>query len=157
MHDKEAKRSAMLGNILGAKTEERPGKGHTSAGAGEQAFSLRVDFRNGRRKRGTAWSHYSDYQWNDLGDREVLEVIFGDRMLTIEGHNLGVLYRLIDKGKLESFVEELSARILQNRANPPEDEALVTSVQFYPDFEELKKQIKGEADDQTRFTRRLER
>jgi len=154
MPDSEIRRANVLSTILG---DQKGGKGHSSVGPGEQAFSLRADFRGGRRKRGTAMSHYSDYQWDDLGDRERLEIIFGERIITIEGHNLQVLSRLIDKGKLESFEEELTARIVQLRSNPPDNEALVTSIEIYPDFEELKRQIKGEENVQTRFTRRLER
>jgi hypothetical protein len=154
MPDSEVKRSAALTNILG---DEKGGRGHSSAGAGEQAFSLRTDFRDGRRKRGMSWSHYSDYEWLDWGDHETLEVLFGEKILTVQGHNLKVLYRLIDEGKLKAFEEELNARVKQLRDNPPENEALVTSIEIYPDFEQLKQQIRGEENVQTRFTRRMER
>ena len=154
MPDSEIKRTSVLTNILG---DEKGGRGHSSAGAGEQAFSLRADFRDGRRKRGISWSHYSDYEWLDLGDHETLEVLFGEKILMVKGHNLMVLCRLIDDGKLKSFEEELSSRVKQLREHPPENEALVTSIEIYPDFEELKQQIRGEENVQNRFTRRIER
>jgi hypothetical protein len=152
----EAKRSATLTNILGT-SEERSGKGHSVAGPGEQAFSIRADFRDGRRKRALAWSHFTDYQWKDHGDHEELEIIFGDRILTIKGHNLMVLGRQIDEGKLKSFEEELTARITQAQGHPPDNEALVTSVEIYPEFDELLKEIRGESDDKQQFARRVQR
>lgn len=84
-------------------------------------------------------------------------MLFGEKILTVQGHNLKVLYRLIDEGKLKSFEEELNARVIQLRDNPPENEALVTSIEIYPDFEQLKQQIRGEDNDQARFTRRINR
>src|ERR1700674_1776793 len=94
-----------LKNILRDDASESGKKGrrrHTSAGAGGQAFTLRIDYKDGRKKRGTACSHFSDYEWTDEGEKEKLVILFGTRVVTIEGYNLLVLVREIDEGKLKS-------------------------------------------------------
>jgi len=159
MPEAETQRRDFMSDILnrGGSPEDKGGKGHTSAGAGEQAFLLRADFKDGRRKRGVGWSHFSDYEWEDLGEHEKLTVLFGDRIVTIIGHNLEVLCRLIDKGKLEAFEERITAELTQLRNNPPRDEALVKSVEIYPEFGQLIAAIKGEDDDKGRHARRVQR
>jgi hypothetical protein len=155
MPDSETRRSAALNSILGSE-DEKPNKGFTIAGAGEQAFSLRADYKDGRRKRGIAWSRYSDYEWEDLGDHERLVVIFEDRILTLEGHNLDLLARQIDEGKLKTFEEEITARVVQARNDPSHIEPVVISVDFYPKIADIVTQIKGgEEDDHHRHVRRV--
>ena len=77
-------RKEFLQEILGNKDrpDEAGARGTRAPGAGGQAFTLRADYKDGRRKRGTAWSHFSDYEWTDDGDREKLVVLFGTRMVT---------------------------------------------------------------------------
>jgi len=129
---------------------------YTTCGPGEQAFSLRTDYKTGRKKRSIAWSHFSDYEWEDLGDRERLTVIFGDRILTIEGYKLDVLIREIDAGKLKTF-EELTTPEVQTLLNDPDEDAVVTSVDIYPSVAEIVREIKGENDDHGKHTRSLNR
>ena len=57
-----------------------------------------------------------------------------------EGHNLMVLVRQIDEGRLKAFEEDLSARMLELCDHPPANEALVERIDFYPDFEETLRQ-----------------
>jgi hypothetical protein len=145
-----------LRKIIGNDESGKQGrKRHTSAGAGGQAFSLRADFKDGRKKRGTAWSHFSDYEWTDEGDRERLIVIFGTRILTIEGFNLLALVREIDEGKLKTFEELASAEARELQFNPDE-EAVVVSVDVFPKFEDIVREIKGE-DDEPGFARKVSR
>jgi hypothetical protein len=119
---------------------------HTSAGTGAQAFSLRADFKDGRKKRGTAWSHFSDYEWSDEGDKEKLVILFGTRVVTIEGFNLMVLVREIDEGRLKTFEELVSSEALRLQA-APDAGAVVVSVYVFPKFEDLVKEIKGETEE----------
>lgn len=122
-----------------------------------QAFNLQVEWRDGRRKEGFAWSHYAGYKWTDDGHAERLVVIFGGRAVEIEGHNLGVLITEIREGQLNSIRELASGqgRLLQN-ANP-DNQPIITGVKAYPDFEEILKEIKGEEDDKERYARRVQR
>jgi hypothetical protein len=128
-----------LRNIIGKEARKR----YTTAGTGEQAFCLRADFKDGRKRRATAWSHFSDYEWSDEGDRETLTIIFGMRIVTIEGHRLNVFVRAIDEGKLKTFEELISAEALALQQNPDE-EPIVMSVDIYPTFKNLIEEIKGE-------------
>jgi hypothetical protein len=131
---------------------------YTLSGVGEQAFLLRGDYKDGRKKRGTAWSHFSDYEWEDLGDRERLTILFGGRIVTVEGHKLRVLYTAIDQGRLESFEEVISPEA-QLLLNDPESDVIVTSLDIYPAFADLIKEIKGDDKDAAKvgFTQRFER
>jgi hypothetical protein len=143
--------------ITGRDDHDNSGrKRHTSAGAGTQAFTLRADFKDGRKKRGTAWSHFSDYEWNDEGDIETLTIIFGDRIVTMRGFNLLVLVREIDEGKLKTFEELVSAEAKMLRENP-DDEAVVVNVEIFPEFKELVQEIKGEREHEAGHAGRLKR
>src|SRR5580658_2698140 len=113
-------RSRFVDKILEGKGDEADRSGrrrYTVSGVGKQAFVLRGDYKDGRKKRGTGWSHFSDYEWEDLGDRERLTILFGSRIVTVEGHKLDVLYTAIDQGRLETFEELTSPEaqlLLQN-------------------------------------------
>jgi len=122
-----------------------------------QAFTLHVEWKDGRHTEGFAWAHYSGYQWLDIGDHEKLLLIFGPRALEIEGHNLGVLVTEIRDGQLNSIREmpTVQQKLLgqSNEGNQP----IISAVRAYPDIDEILKQIKGDDDVQDRFTRRIER
>jgi hypothetical protein len=153
-------RSQYLKDIM-EKTSPKGESGrrrYTISGAGEQAFLLRGDYKDGRKKRGTAWARFSDYEWEDLGDRERLTILFGDRIVTIEGFKLKVLYTAIDKGKLESFEELMSPEVLM-LAQDPDSDVIVTSLDIYPTFADLVKEIKGEDKDAAKggFAQRIGR
>jgi hypothetical protein len=122
-----------------------------------QSFNLHVERRDGRRAEGFAWSHYVGYQWTDEGEHEKLVVIFGERAVEIEGHNLGILVTEIRDGQLNGIREMASgqARLLAH-ANA-DNEPVITAVRSYPDFDEILKEIKGENDDKARHARRAER
>ena len=130
-----------------AYTKERQ---HTA-----QAFNLHVERRDGRQAEGFAWSHYAGYRWTDEGERERLVVIFGGRAVEIEGHNLGVLVTEIREGQLNS-IRELVSREATLMANQDKDGGpVISSVRFYPDFDEVLKEIKGEDDDKSHHVRRV--
>jgi hypothetical protein len=148
-------KSKFLGKILDGKgpgTDE--GKSFTSERQHTaQAFNLHVERRDGRHSEGFAWSHYAGYQWTDEGSVERLVVLFGERAIEIEGHNLGVLVGEIREGQLNSIKELVTAQatLKQETADP---EPVISSVKTYPDFEEVLKEIKGEDDRETGHARR---
>jgi hypothetical protein len=122
-----------------------------------QSFSLHVEYRDGRRAEGFAWSHYAGHRWSDDGERETLVVIFGERAVEIEGHNLGVLIAEIRDGQLNGIRELASGQRALLRQSNPDNEPIITGVKCYPEFEEILKEIKGENDDKSRHARRFER
>jgi hypothetical protein len=121
-----------------------------------QAFNLHVERRDGRRCEGFAWSHYNGYQWTDEGDKERLVVMFGERAIEIEGHNLSVLVGEIREGQLNSIRELSTAQATLKQANA-EKEPIITGIKSYPDFADVLRDIKGEDDDKNRHARRFER
>jgi len=122
-----------------------------------QSFSLHVEYRDGRRAEGFAWSHYAGHHWTDDGERERLVVIFGDRAVEIEGHNLGVLVTEIRDGQLNAVRELPGAQNALLRQNNPDNEPIIASVKSYPEFGEILKEIKGGNDDKSKHARRIER
>ena len=125
-----------------------------------QAFNLHVERRDGRRAEGFAWSHYNGYQWTDEGERERLVVMFGERAIEIEGHNLGVLVGEIREGQLNLIRELGTAQAALKQANAG-NEPIITFIKSYPDFDEILNEIKGDNERETRgdpgFTRRVRR
>jgi hypothetical protein len=123
-----------------------------------QAFTLHVERRDGRKSEGFAWSHYTGYQWTDEGSHEKLTLIFGDRILEIEGHNLNLLVDEIREGQLNGIRELTTGQRKILEQDNPDNQPIVSSVRTFPDFDEIAKQIKGEEDEQhTRNARRAER
>lgn len=123
-----------------------------------QAFSLHVEWLDGRRSQGFAWSHYAGYEWEDEGSEERLTILFGPRAVEITGKNLGVLIDDIREGKLNRIRELPGARRKQLEHGNPDDEPVVRAIQVYPDFRAMLEEIKGEYDEQhTRSARRAQR
>lgn len=123
-----------------------------------QAFTLHVDYRDGRQSEGFAWAHYAGYRWSDNSDSERLLLIFGPRAVEIEGHNLGVLVTEIRDGQLNSIRELPSGQQMLLRQSNPDNQPIIALVRSYPDMEAILKEIKGEDDDdQSRHARRLQR
>jgi hypothetical protein len=138
----EAK-SRFVERILDGKNAE-DGKAFTSERQlTAQAFNLHVEKRDGRHSEGFAWSHYVGYQWTDGGENERLVVLFGDRALEIEGHNLKSLVEEIRQGQLNGVKELATAQAMLKQANA-ETEPVISSVRMYPDFEEMLRELKGD-------------
>jgi hypothetical protein len=112
-----------------------------------QAFNLHVEYRDGRRSEGFAWSHYGGNQWSDDGSHETLVVMFGARAVEIEGHNLGVLVSKIREGQLNGIRELSGAQALSLQESNPDNQPIITAVRSYPDFAELLKELKGGDDE----------
>lgn len=119
-----------------------------------QAFTLHVEYRDGRHSEGFPWSHYGGHNWKDDGERERLVLLFGERALEIEGYNLKILVAEIREGQLNGIKELVSrqATLLESANN--ESEPVIASVKAYPDFEQILSELKGEDDDKHRHARR---
>ena len=66
----EAPKSRTLDRILDRGDEEKSftkERQHTA-----QAFTLHVEWKDGRRTEGFAWAHYLGYRWADEGETEKL-------------------------------------------------------------------------------------
>jgi hypothetical protein len=120
------------------------------------AFGLGVRFKDGRSSEGFSWADYRGCRWEDLGDKERVTVIFGARVVTVEGYNLDVLVRDIEHGQLSVIREHSGRQVMQLRNENPDNEPIIESIETAPCFEELVREIKGEEERETRFTRRLE-
>lgn len=150
----ESGRSKMLNKILVPQEEEAAfakERQHTA-----QAFTLHVEWKDGRQTEGFAWAYYSGYRWADDGGKERLILIFGPRALEIEGRNLGPLITEIREGKLNLIREMSSSKQALLRAENP-DEPVIVAIHSYPDVEKILNEIKGEEDDQGRHARRAQR
>ena len=150
----EPVRSKILNDILEPRDEEKAfakERQHTA-----QAFTLHVEWKDGRRTEGFAWAHYSGYRWADDGDKERLILIFGPRALEIEGLNLGPLIEQIREGKL-NLVREMSSSKQTLVGHESADEPIIGTIRSYPDVEQILREIKGDDDDQGRHAKRLQR
>lgn len=127
----------ILGESDGQKafTSERQ---HTA-----QAFTLHVEWKDGRKTEGFAWAHYLGYRWTDNGETEKLVLVFGERAIEIEGHNLGLLVDDIREGKLNSIKELSSSKQMLLKANPT-GEPVISAIRSFPDLDEILMDIKGE-------------
>lgn len=145
-----------LHKLIDTKAED--GKSFTSERQhAAQSFSLNVDWRDGRQKQGFAWAHYVGYRWLDDGETEKLAVIFGDRALEIEGHNLGALVAEVRDGQLNGIKELASGQGKLLLQSNPDNQPIILGVKTYPDFDDILMEIKGEPNVQNRHTRRVER
>jgi hypothetical protein len=151
----EAARSKVLGKILDAREDDKAyakERQHTA-----QAFSLHVEWMDGRRAEGFAWAHYTGYLWADDGDAERLILIFGARAVEIEGHNLAPIVGEIREGKLNLIREMNSSRRMLLGHSNPAGEPIISAIHTFPDMREILSDIKGEKDDQGRHARRVQR
>jgi hypothetical protein len=149
-------RSGVVHKIL-----ERTGEGAKSytkeRQLSAQSFTLHVERRDGRSAEGFSWAHYVGHHWAQEGERERLVVLFGERAVEVEGHNLKALVDGIRDGQLNGIRELPSAKAALLRQSNPDNEPIIEAVRCYPEFNEILKEIKGENDDKARFARRIER
>lgn len=122
-----------------------------------QSFALHVERRDGRSAEGFSWSHYVGHHWTQGGENEKLVVLFGERAVEIEGHNLKVLVEGIRDGQLNGIRELAAGQAALLRQANPDNEPIIEAIRCYPEFDEILKEIKGENDDKARFARRIER
>jgi hypothetical protein len=122
-----------------------------------QSLSLHVERRDSLSAEGFSWAHYVGHRWTEEGEREKLVVLFGERAIEVEGHNLKVLVEGIREGQLNGIRELPSGQVALLRQANPDNEPIIETVKCYPEFDEILKEIKGENDDKGRFARRIER
>lgn len=133
---------------------------HTAAPDGEDdesrakerqinAFSLNFRFKDGRRRGGVSWGQYVTHEWEDGGDKEILRLIMGMQVVTIEGWNLGVLITDIESGQLKRIKERNSREAEALRLHNPDDEAIVTRIDIAPAFKEMAKRLTEEEEHET--------
>lgn len=151
----EAARSKVLDKILDrpeddkAFTRERQ---HTA-----QAFTLHLEWKDGRQSEDFCWTHFVRARWVDFGDTEKLILIFSDGAVEIQGHNLKPLENDVRECKLNGVSEMSSQQVMLKRAVSPE-EPIISAIKAYPDVEEMLKEIKGEDEhDPGRHARRVQR
>ena len=139
----EALKSKTLERILDRSGDDKASftkeRQHTA-----QAFTLHVEWKDGRRTEGFAWAHYTGYFGQDDGHKENLVLIFGPRAVEIEGHNLGRLVEEIREGKLNLVREMNSSRQSLLGNSNPSGEPIIGTIRSYPDVDEILKDIKGE-------------
>jgi hypothetical protein len=120
-----------------------------------QAFTLQVEWLDGRRSEGFPWSQYGGCRWTDDSDHETVVILFGIRALEITGLNLRVLLPHIREGQLNGIRELPSGQRKQLEQVNPDNLAIIAKVTAYPEFDKVLNEIKGEEDEQpTRHARR---
>jgi hypothetical protein len=143
----ETTRSRSLSRILGSAEQGDEAQSfskerqHTA-----QAFTLHVEYKDGRQLEGFPWSHYGGYYWKDDGERERLVLLFGERALEIEGYNLSILIAEIREGQLNGIKELVSRQATLLESANKENEPVIASVKSYPDFEQILSELKGGED-----------
>ena len=151
-------RSHIIERILGKEGAGDPAHIHSHTSERQQsaqAFNLHVETRDGKQSEGFCWGRYGFYRWRDEEEQETLVVLFDQRAVEIIGHNLVVLVDEIREGQLNGIFELASGQSRLLEKDNPENEAIITSVRTYPEFDELFREIKGENDDVP--TRQLKR
>jgi hypothetical protein len=156
MHDQ---RSRSLEKILGgmAGAEEFPISDVSDKERQHvQAFSLRVDSRDGRAVEGFAWAHYSGYRLVDNEDgSETLALAFGQRAVVVHGYNLRIILREIDEGRRRRIKPKPEAEIKLALHSGEKEKELISRVECLPAFDKILSEIKGEEDnDKHSHTRR---
>jgi hypothetical protein len=142
---------------------------HTTAPNGEEdesraserqmnAFSLNFRFKDGRRRSGISWGQYVTHEWEDDGDKEILRIIMGMQVVTVEGWNLGVLMTDIESGQQKRIKERNSREAEALRHHNPDNEAIVIRIEITPAFKEMVKRLTEEEEkDEPGFARKISR
>jgi hypothetical protein len=115
---------------------------------GVGAFTLRVKYGDNRRIEGLAWSHYTSYEWRCLDDGpERLALLFGARVIIVEGYRLDKLLREINDGRRRTIAELSPTEAMLKLADADDTEPVICSVRVEPSFESIVREIRGEERD----------
>lgn len=153
-------RESFAERLLNANRGARDPEEARNAATGErqptaQAHTVTAIFKDGRRRRGFAMAHYSDYEWIEVAGGERLVVLFGNRVLTVEGEVLDDIVSLLETGRL-THVRELTHREVETlKRDNPDRRPIVTRLAAEPELEEMLSVIKGDDADETRYPRRV--
>jgi hypothetical protein len=130
-------------------TEDDPQKAYTKEWQpAAQAFSLRLWFKDGHHCESLPWTLYSGDEWqgSNSDEAERLSLIFGTRIVTVEGYDLRRLVEQIDQGRLKSIREHDSKEVAFIRAEKPADpvdiKAAIERIEVEPPFEEFARSMK---------------
>ena len=122
------------------------------------AFGLTIKYKDGLCEEGFSWADYRGHQWRDENGKECLEIIFGARVVTVEGFNLSSVLWDVEHGECRVIPELTSRKVTELCHSNPENVAIVESVRIAPSFKDIVSEIKGEDDhDQGRHARRVQR
>jgi hypothetical protein len=111
------------------------------------AFSLNFRFKDGRKRSGISWAQYVTHEWEDVGEREILRIIMGMQVVTVEGWNLDVLLTDIETGQQKRIKERNSREAEALRQDNPDNEAIVIRIEVRPDLMEMAKKLIDEEEE----------
>ncbi len=138
--------SLLKGSQVTDSGEDDPQKGYTKEWQpSAQAFSLRLWFKDGHHCESLPWTLYSGDEWHSgVSDKaERLSLLFGTRVVMVEGYNLRRLVDQIDQGHLKSIREHDSKEVALIRAEKPTDpleiKPAIVRIEVEPPFEEFAK------------------
>jgi hypothetical protein len=141
--------SLLKGSQATDSGEEDPQKGYTKEWQpAAQAFNLRVWFKDGHHCESLPWTLYSGDEWqgSNSDKAERLSLLFGTRVVTVEGYNLKRLAEQIDQGHLKSIREHDSKEVALIRAEKPTDpvdiKPAIVRIEVEPSFEEFARAMK---------------
>jgi hypothetical protein len=120
-----------------------------------QAFSLRLFFKDRRRRRTLPWSMFADHAWTDDGDIETIVAFFGERVCVVRGYRLDALDREISLGKRASIHEHTKAQV-ESMLGAEGDEPIIVSIEVFPEIPLLLASVKGEDYDENGHARNAE-
>jgi hypothetical protein len=155
MAERERFAERILSEAKGAKTGEPRAGALGERQPSTQSFSVQVAFKDGRRARGFAMSHYSDYEWTDEGEAERLVILFGMRAVTLEGELLDSVVTLLQEGRLTHIQEMTHREVEELKHHNPDRRPIIARVTVEPDLQSILSAIRGEEDDDTRYPRRV--
>jgi len=121
------------------------------------AFSLNFRFKDGRRRSGISWGQYVTHEWQDEGDREILCIIMGMQVVTIEGWNLGVILADIESGQQKRLKERNSREGEALKLHNPNNEAIIMRIEIMPTFKEMVKRLTEEEEQNAGFVGKIAR
>src|SRR5579883_1979193 len=98
-------KSRFLNKILDNREPEEEKAFTTERQLTAQAFDLHVETRDGLESEGFPWSHYSGRWHTKKGEMERLVILFGERVVDIEGLNLRAIIDQIREGRLTGVKE----------------------------------------------------
>lgn len=141
--------SLLKGSQVTDSGEEDPQKGYTKEWQpAAQAFSLRLWFKDGHHCESLSWTLYSSDEWrgSNSDKPECLKILFGTRVVTVEGYNLKRLVEQIDQGHLKSIREHDSKEVALIRSEKPADpveiKPAIVRIEIDPPFEEFARAMK---------------
>lgn len=137
-----------MGRSSRAPAEEEEGRSRERQ---MNAFSLNWRHKDGRTKPGISWGQYVTHEFHDDGEKEVIDIIMGMQVVTLEGYNLEVLLPDIESGQLKRVKERNSREVEALRRSNPNNEEIIARIEVVPDVQEMKLRLVEEAKHESGF------